>query len=834
MSIESLPYSRSIFLEKLVPQFVREEFPIFIKFMKQYYDFLDRKGSTLVAVRVTNSGENYSNSPTVSLEVLNDSGTYVADTLGATFSAYVQNGRIEKILVTNYGSGYSTDATYRITITDATGTGASATPYIVPEIGQVNYAAKSLQFSRDIDTEFPVLYEFLRKEYIPNIPKNLYVGTEPEKFIKLIRQYYTSTGVENSFKFLYRILYNTEPLFYYPKVDMLRVSDGRYQIDNILNIIPSSPYSTLDDLEAFKEKYLGKRIFCSVCKVTAIIERVEAYSENGHKLSLYLSNINGNFMNMVGEIVSNFPITGKAETIGTTTYKTVGATGFSFYTTDGYYLGDEGQPSSSKKIQDSFYYQDFSYEVAALESGILEYGTLIEKLVHPAGLKYFVRYITEDIANLNPVVNFASSDVVTWSDIDTLVNFSVTSKNLGPTYFDIDKYADNSLPKYVDEYLTPRENADNSNKLFYLSNNDNERYNPLIGSTPAHYYLWNRLYIMSGPGVGEFRKIVAFDGATGVIEYEYPFLTPPTTSSTYYIHPDFYGASGATGYYNGYVESFEVLYGGTGFNTADIIVTVDEPPGVITEAQIAGSTSAVVAGASAVISSGTITGLTVTNGGIGYFKSPNVSVSSSSNPDEIAVISAHINDISNSNYYGNYSEYGGVILKSTSLREKFINAFGFCELGESEDYIDNIILGATGLGYFVPPRINFRYGNIGATSFAQATANIDANGSINEITFGATGSGYVYAPTVFIDPVTVPSGEIVYQPTTGASGILEYYDRDNDNLYILKDSQSVNFDDSDIVFNGATCVINNVIGTYNTTGKSINTLPESEIVIIKQ
>lgn len=835
MSISN--YSRSIFLEKLVPQFVREEYPVFIDFMKKYYDFLDRQGSTLVAVRVTEAGNNYSSSPTISLQVLQDNGTYAADSLGATFAAYVINGKIDKIRVTNYGAGYSDTATYRIVITDATGTGAAAVPYIVPEIGQVNYAAKSAQYSRDIDTEFPVLYEFLRKEYIPFIPKNLNDSVEPEKFIKFIRRFYNSTGIEDSFAFVYRILYNTEPSFYYPKTDMLRVSDGRYQIDNILNINPDSPYDTADTLEDFKDDFLGRRIYCQVCKVSAVIERVEAYTDGGHRLKLYLSNINGTLNPAAaGENVYDFPVTGLGNLIGTTVFATVGATQYSYYSSDGYYLGDEGQPSSSKKIQDSFYYQDFSYEVAGLEAGLLEYGDLIEKLIHPAGLKYFIRIIAEGYADLETEA-FASSDVVNWADVETYSYPGPRTVYLGPIYADKDKYKSTSLPKYVNEYLSPRLNADNSNKLFYLSDSDNERYNPVSGATAPHYYMWNRLYIMSGDGVGEFRKIVALDGATGVIEYEYPFDTAPTSSSTYYIHPDLYsGASGATGYYNGFVQSIEVLDGSTGFLTADIIVQIDEPPGVVTEAAIAGSTSAVVAGASAVISGGAITELVITNAGIGYITAPGITISSASNPDGASRVSASVelNDISNSNYFQDYQEYGGVILKCTELTDRYVNAFGYCDKAEDEDYIDNIVLGASGLGYFVPPRITLRHGNIGATSFATAISEIDANGSINDIVFGATGSGYVYNPTVFIDPVSIPSGEIVYQPTTGASGILEYYDRENDNLYILTNPLSAEFDDSDVIFNGATCVINTVLGSYITTGKNINTVPESEIVIIKQ
>ncbi len=55
---------------------------------------------------------------------------------------------------------------------------------------------------------------------------------------------------------------------------------------------------------------------------------------------------------------------------------------------DGYYKGSDGQLSSHKKIQDSSYYQDFSYVLWA-DQDVNNYRDLVLNTIHPAGTKMF-------------------------------------------------------------------------------------------------------------------------------------------------------------------------------------------------------------------------------------------------------------------------------------------------------------------------------------------------------------------------------------------------------------------------------------------------------------
>lgn len=64
----------------------------------------------------------------------------------------------------------------------------------------------------------------------------------------------------------------------------------------------------------------------------------------------------------------------------------------------GYFLNDDGKLSDAKFIQDSYFYQQFSYVLRASES-IDKYRSLVQDVIHPAGLKMFGEFLSENFVN---------------------------------------------------------------------------------------------------------------------------------------------------------------------------------------------------------------------------------------------------------------------------------------------------------------------------------------------------------------------------------------------------------------------------------------------------
>ena len=70
---------------------------------------------------------------------------------------------------------------------------------------------------------------------------------------------------------------------------------------------------------------------------------------------------------------------------------------------EGYYLNTDGHVSSTGKLQDNHYYQDFSYEI---ETGVSTnfYRDSVTEYLHPVGTKMFGRYMWETEVPVMPVL----------------------------------------------------------------------------------------------------------------------------------------------------------------------------------------------------------------------------------------------------------------------------------------------------------------------------------------------------------------------------------------------------------------------------------------------
>lgn len=538
----SLDFSRSLFIDRLIPQYIREEYPLFLSFVKEYYNYLDRKNGELIAVIVKNPGKNYSGSTTATLEIIDNNvqsetyGEYIPDYKGATLVPYIVNGRIEKVRVTNYGSNYKKEDLTRGVISDSTGSGGEIKLVFADSIGGISKSSKQVSIARDIDSEISVLIEFLRNEYIPKLPKTLYssdvASVEVTKFVKFIRQFYNSVGIEDSVKFLYRILFNADVNFYYPKVDMLRVSDGRWQVDNILRIYPG--YS---DIATFRENYVGHRLLIKGATgvATAILEDAEYIGSTGPHTKLFLSTINGNLNPLGGDTVCDYPITGAGGVLGQTYVD--GSTG-AFWTGNGHYIGTNGQLDSNKFIQGSpnipygasgvlpYYYQDFSYVLQSEES-ISQFKGLLEEIIHPAGLKYFIqlnilRIVSSGVTSAESLVDSFIGEA--GSDYSFVSSLIPGYSSLGPNYSDIDKGKGSINPiPYLDFSGTSHVTLSVPNNTLDISDST---YSTFI-TNPDEFTNYS-VIITDGPNVF-YRYVTSYDTVSGNLTLDSSFT--PTYSS---------------------------------------------------------------------------------------------------------------------------------------------------------------------------------------------------------------------------------------------------------------------------------------------------------------
>ena len=101
------------------------------------------------------------------------------------------------------------------------------------DIGEYTLISNLLLY-RDIDETIDEFLPNHRSEYLSGIP-SAYSG-DLRLLIKKVREYYLSRGSEESFRFLFNAIFNSDVTFYYPKIDILRASDGKWYQPYIIQL----------------------------------------------------------------------------------------------------------------------------------------------------------------------------------------------------------------------------------------------------------------------------------------------------------------------------------------------------------------------------------------------------------------------------------------------------------------------------------------------------------------------------------------------------------------------------------------------------------------------
>ena len=94
--------------------------------------------------------------------------------------------------------------------------------------------SKDLRFVSDVDFSIDEFESSFFNSFASLLPRE--VEVTKEFLIKNVLPLYLSKGSEKSFKLLFRLLFNDEVQITFPKENVLRASDGKWTVDNILKI----------------------------------------------------------------------------------------------------------------------------------------------------------------------------------------------------------------------------------------------------------------------------------------------------------------------------------------------------------------------------------------------------------------------------------------------------------------------------------------------------------------------------------------------------------------------------------------------------------------------
>lgn len=130
---------------------------------------------------------------------------------------------------------------YTETVTGQT-SGATATISIIKD--NVGRASGNILNYKNIETSVDKYVDYLREELYPSIPATYY--GDKKLVAQYFKDFYESKSNEQSYRFLFKLLYNEDIDFYYPGTDILRISDGKFEKTQIIRTSPVGTGSLTD------------------------------------------------------------------------------------------------------------------------------------------------------------------------------------------------------------------------------------------------------------------------------------------------------------------------------------------------------------------------------------------------------------------------------------------------------------------------------------------------------------------------------------------------------------------------------------------------------------
>ena len=165
-------------------------------------------------------------------------------------------------------------------------------------VGNPGYVNQHLDAVYDADKNLEQFFSHFNSTYLDGFPKELATNTSENKpnkktLLKKIRDFYGNKGTESSYKFLFRVLYDSDLELYYPKSDILKTSDGQW-IEPV-----SIKISSFNGSNLFSAK--GGQIIqisgTGEVRGSADIDSVVQYTQDGIAITeLFLHNLVGTFL----------------------------------------------------------------------------------------------------------------------------------------------------------------------------------------------------------------------------------------------------------------------------------------------------------------------------------------------------------------------------------------------------------------------------------------------------------------------------------------------------------------------------------------------------------
>ena len=297
-------------INQQVPEFVLSDHPKFLEFVKTYYRFMESAEITLANIELTDGIQLETETAQTNSLILNASKIDTDRTsLDAGDKILLEDSTYGKFQRGEIVTGQTSNATATILSEDLSSNrlfisaqdkfiqdeviiGATSTARATISNYKPNPVAniQELLNFRDPDKAISNFLTKFRNEFLNTLPETLDSNLDKRKLIKNIKSVYRAKGTARGHEVFFRFLFNLDSETFYPREQMLRVSDWQFDTKRVLRAI-----GTVGDTS----KLIGRTITGQTSSATAIVENVFKFQIGSDEVTEFILNnetITGTFV----------------------------------------------------------------------------------------------------------------------------------------------------------------------------------------------------------------------------------------------------------------------------------------------------------------------------------------------------------------------------------------------------------------------------------------------------------------------------------------------------------------------------------------------------------
>src|SRR6056300_1464007 len=288
-------------INQQVPEFVLEQHPKFLEFVKSYYSFMESAELVVTSVETTD-GILLETETNQNNELILDGSRIDTDRtqLDAGDKILLESTAFGKFTRGETITGQTSNATATVLGEDldngrlfimaqdkfiigesVTGSSSNAKAIVNNYLPNPVTNIQELLNFRDPDKVISNFLTKFRNEFLNTLPETLDDGIDKRKLIKNVKSLYQAKGTNRGHELFFKLLFGLKSETIYPREQMLRVSDGNWDTKTILRVI-STTGNTLN--------LIGRQITGLTSGATAIVENVFKFRIGANEVTEFILN----------------------------------------------------------------------------------------------------------------------------------------------------------------------------------------------------------------------------------------------------------------------------------------------------------------------------------------------------------------------------------------------------------------------------------------------------------------------------------------------------------------------------------------------------------------